>query len=265
MGKYITPVDVWNFLNSYTEIRAETAGTATGNSQTFSLANKNIISGSTTIYTNGTQITQSATWDYDAGKFTLTAVSGSSVTVDYDYASIPNSVMTDFITQTEDKLDNLSRRKFNITTGRTEYLDVDENQKTFFTKYYPIQTASISRNKNHETDTPNWETLTEGLGGHYLMTDEDKLIGRFRLIDKFPEKGKNKIRVIYSYGYSSGSIPAVVKELATLECARKVLDSSIYNAYVDGREGFSPARIEQIDNRIEELRKILKRDEISLI
>jgi len=262
MANIITPKKVWEFLNSYKEIRAETAGTATNtSSQTYSLSNKNLISGSETA-TVGTGVV-SATWDYDAGKVTLAVNSGSTVTVDYDYASIPNSVMNDFVNQIEDKLQSLSRRQFNITTDRTEYLDVD-NQKTFFTKYYPVNTASVSKNKNHETDTPDWEVLDEGLGNDYIMTDEDKKIGRFRFIDNFPSDGKNKVKIVYSYGYSDGSIPGVVKELATLETSRKVVNSTIYNAYVDGSE-FSPARLEQVDNRIVELRKILRRDEISLI
>jgi len=264
MGNIINPQDVWDFVNTYNEIRTETAGTADGSSQTFSLENKYLITGSEKIYTDGSQMTSGIVVDYDEGKITLTANTGSVVTCDYNYSSIPNSVIEDFIIQIEDKLENLSRRKFNLT-NRTEYLSVDKNQKTFFTKYYPVVTCSVSRNKNAVTDTANWEVLSEGIGEDYIMNDEDKEIGRIRFIDKFPSCGTDKLKIIYSYGYSDGSIPSIIKELAVLETSRKILDSTIYKAYVGGQEGFSPARIEQIDDRINELRKIIKRDEISII
>lgn len=267
MGSFINPIKVWEFLNDYSKIVGETAGTGNGSTTSFSLNNDNIVSGSTTIYTDSGQVTSGVTWDYDNGDFTFSSApdSGSSITSDYKHASIPNSVITDFIDQIESKIQEIAKRTLTYQTNSTQYLDVEEKQRTFFTRNFPVNTISVARNKNDETDTPDWESLTSGLGNHYIMTDEDKKIGRIRFIDKWPDKGKNRLRVIYSYGYSSGDVPNVVKELATLETARKVLDSTVYKAYTGGKEGFSPARIEQIDNRITELSKVIKRDEFSLL
>lgn len=260
----IIPKNVWDFLNSYSEIRGETAGTSLSTaSATYSLNNRYLIQGSEIVYTDG-GVASADKWDYDEGKVTIAADSGSEITVDYNYGFIPNSVVSDFVSQAEDKIESIARRKF-LKQNREEYLDVEKGQKTFFLKYYPVISSSVAINQSAVTSTPDWKTLSSGLGNDYLMDSEDKSIGRLRFIDNFPTKGKNKIKVDYTYGYSSSSIPSVVKELATLECARKILDSTIYNAYVDGKEGFSPARIEQIDNRIKELRNLVKKENISLV
>ncbi len=254
-----TQKDVLEYLNSYSEIRGEVIGTGSG---TYSLANKYIIEGTETIYTGSTEASADS-WDYDNGKVTITNTSGDEISVDYDYGIIPNSVLKTFVSQTEDKVENMAHRKF-TRQSRTEYLDADSNQTTFFLKYYPVLSSSVAINESSETETPDWKTLSAGLGNDYLIDNDDESIGRLRFIDNFPDTGKNKVKVDYTFGYSSGSIPSAVKELATLECARKVLNSQTYKSTMDGKE-FSPASQERMDRRIEELRKILKKEIVSLV
>ncbi len=266
MGTYINTKDVFEFLNDYTEVRGEVVGTGNNSTTIFTLDQKKLISGSETIYTDSSALTSGITTDYDEGEITFDSApdSGSVVTMDYDYTSIPNSVVNTMITEEEAKAEEILKRNFETNSDVTEYHNVERKQKTFFTKYSPIVTASIARNKNHETSTPNWETLSSGLGNDYLMTEEDKKIGKIRFIDNNPSAGKDRLKIVYNYGPSTNMLN-LAKEYIKLKTVRKVFDSTILKAYTAGNEGFSPARVEQIDDRLLELSKVLRRNEITLI
>lgn len=264
---YSTTFDVWKGLgkNAFTKVTAEAVGTGNGTTSTWDLDYDNVIDTTYTVYTAGTTVpTASYTIDLDAGKITgLTASDGDAVTADYNYADIEDSKVVDFISSSDKFIEEKTGRIFSLTTGAEEYLDVDEKQKIFFTRYYPIVTlSSVEQNTASSiTDTPSWSTSTEGLGNDYVSNSRDLEIGRFQFIDHAPLAGKDRLRVTYSHGYSS--TPALVEELSILLATRSMVNSAVYKAIFKGQDGFTPVRLDEIENRIQELINILKKQNIS--
>lgn len=258
---YCSTSDVWNNLgkDAFTKVQSEIVGTSsTTASSNYNLDHDNIIATSLTLYTNSATLTSSAyTLNLDDGTITgLTgAASGSVITADYRYADIPDSVISQIISSSDNLIELRTGRTFGQTTGATEYLNVDPEQKTFFLPNYPVITlSSVAININGQTDTPNWETCSSGLGNDYLASDEDLRLGRIRFIDNFPDRGEDMVKVIYNYGYST--TPATIKELSILISMREMGNSSIYKAIFKGQDNFTPVKLDELNVRIEELFRI---------
>lgn len=196
---------------------------------------------------------------------TLTSsTSGEVLTADYNYADIPDSQVQSLVNEAEQELEYLTGRKFYLQTS-SEYLDVELNQTRFWLTNYPLLTmSSLSANTaSSVADTPAWSASTEGLGNDYLMDSLDKEVGTFEYIDNKPLSGQKRLYAIYSHGYST--IPNIVKELAILLTMRKMINSAVYRAIFKGRDNFSPARLEEIENRINQLTGMLRKQNISKI
>jgi len=262
---YCSSHEVWKNLgkDAYTKVRSEIVGTASSTSSTtYDLDHDNVISNSETIYIDGSSDT-TATLNYDDGKVTIAASSGSVISADYDYSDVPDSIVNQMISSSDAMVENVTGRTFN-SSSTTEYLTVEEDQKTFFLRYYPIISLdSVERNKSSLTTNPDWETLTPGIGNDYLTGSADNEIGRIRFIDSFPYIGEDRLKVTYSYGYSS--TPPLVKELSILLTLRQLANSSVYKSMVKGYDAFTPVRTTEIEKRIEELKKILRKQNVSLI
>ena len=262
---YCSSSEVWKHLgkDAYTKIRSEVVGTASSTSSTsYDLDYDNVVSGSTTIYVDGTENT-SSTFNYDDGKITLACASGSVITADYDYADMPDTIINQMIESSDGMIDLVTGRTFD-STSTIEYLNVEPEQKTFFLKHYPVLSlTSVARNINSQTETPDWETLTAGFGNDYLTSSADNEIGRIRFIDNYPSIGQDMLKVTYSHGYAS--TPALVKELSILFTLRKLANSSVYKSMVKGYDGFTPVRTQEIENRIEELKRVLSKQSINLV
>jgi len=84
-----------------------------------------------------------------------------------------------------------------------------------------VSVSKVERNLNSVTSSASWETLTEGVGGDYLV---DTTNARITFIQNPPRYGKQSVRVNYVYGYSS--VPSTVERLATLLVAREVVRSA---------------------------------------
>jgi len=252
----ITSLDLWKSLgkNSYTKVRTEAVGTGDGSTTAFSLEFDNVITGSTTLYADGVEITTSYTIDLDDGDISsLTLASDSSLTADYNYADLPDSHIQDVLNQADEFLTSSTGRVF-ATTTTTEYLDVENGtQDEYFLKHWPISTiSSLQINTEDVTDTPSWSSSTQGLGNDFIANDEDLLAGKFRVIDNFPNKGKDIIKVTYVHGYTT--VPYRAKELATLLAQGVLVRSTVYQ----GRDDSSPINLDVVEKRVATLTNELK-------
>lgn len=264
-----TTEEVWKFLgkDAFTKVRAEAVGTGNGTTSTWDLDHDNIIADTLTMYTAGTAVgTGSYSIDYDDGEVTLlTASASDAVTADYDYAAVEDSTISQMLTQ--------SARLAEVQTGRafesastTEYLDVEGGQTTFFVSNYPVITYSaVAFNINENTETPDWSSSTVGLGNDYLADADDLLVGKIRYIDNKPYSGINKLRITYSHGYSLASELSLSKELEILLTHKAMINSAVYKAIFTGQDNFTPVRIDEINSRIEELVRVLKKVNIDMI
>ncbi|MHA1876682.1 MAG: hypothetical protein ACTSUC_09600 [Promethearchaeota archaeon] len=264
---YASTAEVWKNLgkDAYNRVRSEIVGTGNGVVSTWTLDHNNVIKNSETIYTGGTAVpTSSYTIDLDEGKITgLTASSGSAVTADYDYADLPDSIVANLISSSDKQIEEETGRTYGQTIGSVEYLDVEDEQDTFFLKNYPVLTlSSVEQNIEASiTKTPNWSASSQGIGNDYIANDADLEIGKFMFIDNFPYVGPNRLKVTYDYGYTT--TPLLVKELSILLSIRKMTNSAVYKAIFKGQDNFTPVRLAEIETRIEELKRILKKQDIS--
>lgn len=259
---YTDPQNIWRNLgkDSYTKVRGEVLGTGNGVVSAWNTEHDNLITSSLILYTGGNAITGNYTTDLDAGSISaLTASSGSVLTADYDYGDLPNSVITTIIQESDALTEALTNRVFTATTGSVEYLDVEEGRSTFWLSNYPVITLSaVESNTKELTQPPVWAVAEAGLGYDYLANSQDLAIGRIRFINNFPYIGEDRLRVTYDYGYST--TPPLVKELSTLIAIRNMANSAVYKAIFKGQDNFTPVRLAEIENRIQELVRILKKE-----
>jgi len=265
MATYITALDLWKSLGkgSYTKVRAENLGTGDGSVSSWSLDHDNVITDSTTIYTDSTVCTTS-TINLDDGEITnLTASSEDVVTADYSYADIPDSYVQEILKRADEYLTNSTGRIF-ATTSTTEYIDVEDRaQNEYFLTHWPVITiSSMQVNTKNVGDAPSWSSSTQGLGNDFIANADDLKVGRFRWIDNFPpSKGVDRLKVTYVHGYTE--TPEMVKELATLLATRMMIQSTMYQTIFKGRDSSSPINLDVVDKRIEELIRKIKRIDIN--
>lgn len=263
MSNFITPIDLWESLGkeAFTKVRGEIVATGNGVITDWSLDHDNVISGSDTLYTDGS--TQSYTIDLDDGEIsTLTAGSDSVITADYRYSDIPDSFVQKILLRADDELTQSTGRTFN-TGSTTEYITVeDSTQDEYFLDNWPVSTiSSLSINEaGAETDTPVWKELSQGLGNDYITNDEDLKSGSFRLIDNFPVRGKDRMRITYNHGLVDNYL---VDELATLLATRQMVNSTVYKSIFIGRDAFSPVRLAEIESRIDDITRRIRKMSIS--
>jgi len=265
---YSTTQQLWNNLgeDAYTKVRSEIVGTGNGTTGQWDFNKDNLISGSVVVYTDGSILTSSAySLNLDDGKLTYTAGSNVVLTADYNYADIPDSWVASIIDQADDYIDKVTGLSFNSTSAEVEYIDVEEGQKIFWTKYYPIiNLTSVEQNiASSVTDTPNWSTSVEGLGNDYIATDRDKQIGQIKFIDNFPLAGIDRLRITYDWGYTT--TPNLINELSILLATKRMVDSSIYRSIIKGRDNFTPTRLDEINQRIIEITNLFRKQNISKI
>jgi hypothetical protein len=262
---YASSSEVWKHLgkDAYTKIRSEIVGTGSDWNET---DHDNLISNSIALYTGGVLVTTPNNYisDLDDGTLSLSGLTAAgTITIDYDYADLPDSIIQQMISSSDSLIDTETGRTFGSSSG-TEYLNKEASQKVFFLKHYPvIALTSVERNLSVQTTVPDWETLSAGLGEDYIANSEDLELGRIRWIDNFPYDGEDMIKVTYSYGYAS--TPSLVKELSILLTIKQMANSSVYKSIFKGYDNFTPVRLDEINNRIEELKRILKKQSIALI
>jgi hypothetical protein len=261
---YTTSEEVLKYLgkDALTQVRAETLGT--GAATTWTASHNNLVTGSVNLYTGGSLITTSYSTNLDDGIITYTGTAGVVVSADFDYSDVPDSVLQSIISSSDALIDMRTGRSFSTTTGNVEYLNVNNEQKTFFLNNYPIITlSSVEQNTEEEINTPIWSTSTQGLGNDYLTNSEDLKIGRIRFIQNFPIPGNDQIKVTYDYGYAD--TPALINELSKLLSIRQLANSTVYKSIFMGRDNYTPVRLNEIEARIEELFRLFTKQDISSI
>jgi len=260
---FINSLELWKSLgkDAATKVRAEVVGTGNGVNASWSLDHDNVVSGSDALYTDGTIVaTDSYSIDLDDGEITgLTASSSSVLTADYHYADIPDTHIQKILNRANAELTSSTGRTF-ATGSTTEYLDIeDRTLDEYFLLNWPVTTISSLQVNTSSTEgsAPGWSSSTQGLGNDFIANSEDLKIGRFRWIDNFPPvSGKDRIKVTYTHGLDD--LP-LVEELETLLATRQMINSTIYQSIFKGRDAFSPVRLEEIENRIKELTRQLKK------
>lgn len=259
---FITPLELWKSLgkDAFTKVRAEVVGTGDGVNASFSLDHDDVVSNSDTLYSDGTAITSSYTIDLDDGEITgLTASSDSVLTADYHYADIPDSHVQNILLRAEAELTESTGRDF-ATASTTEYIDIeDRTADEYFLANWPVTTISSLQVNTASSlgDAASWSSSTQGIGNDFLANAEDLKAGRFRWIDNFPPaSGKDRIKVTYTHGSSTH---VLADELELLLATRQMINSTIYQSIFKGRDAFSPVRLEEIENRIKELTRSLKK------
>jgi hypothetical protein len=264
---YSNPQDIWKNLgkDAYTKIRSEIVGTGNTTTSTWELDHDNVISDSTSLYTNSVAVpTSSYSLDLDDGSISGLTLAAQTLSADYDYGDLPDSMIQQMISSSDSLIDTETGRSFSQNTANIEYLNVEESQRVFFLKNYPVITlSSVEVNTEVQTSAPNWSASASGLGNDYIANSEDLVIGRIRFIDNFPNQGEDNLKVTYDYGYST--VPPLAQELSTLLTLRQMANSSVYKSIFKGHDNFTPVRLDEINNRIEELKRILKKQSIELI
>ena len=105
-----------------------------------------------------------------------------------------------------------------------EFHDVRyNNQDLYFTKFIPISSVTtFEKNNNAEGVSPDFETLTTANNDIAI----DNATGRIKIIDsgEIPEVGIRHVRITYLFGRST--VPRDIKQLAIIETARKMMDST---------------------------------------
>lgn len=267
---YCSPNEVWGYLgkDAYTKVRSEIVGTSSTTASTnYELSNDNIISNSCYLYDDGIIIpTSSYSLNLDDGKIIgLTgSVSGSIISADYDYAKVADSVLQNMISSSDLTIEKETGRKFYPRYTSSEYFSVDKKQKTFFLNNYPAITISaVEVNSVPNGFTPEWVAAEEGID--YISNSDDLELGRIRFLNssQYPLEGEDQLKVTYVYG--SDTVPSDVKELSILLTIKQLMSSSVYKSIFVGQDNFTPVRLDNIDNRIEELKQILKKYSISSI
>ena len=257
---YSTSKQVLEYLgkDAYYVVRDEVLGTGNNTTSTWTTSQVNLVSTSITLYTNSTEYTGSYTIDLDSGKIQYTVSNGVTLSADYNYSDIPDSMMQNVIASADSLIEEKTGRKFTQETANTEYISTNKNQKTIFLKNYPILTLSSFALRDDETFT----SLSEGYTEDYIATDEDLSIGRIRLVESI-EEGEDRFRAIYDYGYAT--TPTLINELSKLISIRQLANSTVYKSIFKGNDNFTPIRLEEIEARIEELFRLHTKQEISSI
>lgn len=248
--KYITPQEIWNALGkgAFNKVRGEVLLTGSGAFVTVTTSQENIISGSEKIYENNS-IFSNYLMDYDDGLISLTASSGKTYIADYNYAQLSNTYITSLIEQSEEELELITGRKFDVNTT-SEYITVEKEYypKIFILSNYPVNSIiSVSGNTN-TLQEPIWETLNYTSSDNYLYFDETP--------------PAIQLKVDYVYGYSS--IPNLVKELAVCLCIKKMINTGVYKSIVSG-DFSNETALSELDNRIEKLKNLLGKISIEKI
>lgn len=261
---YTTTYEVWKNLgrNAYTKVRDEIVGTGNGTATTFSLPNDNIISTSVNVYTDNSLVTSSAyTLDLDDGKVIFntgsTPTTGVVVSTDYSYSDVPDSWVNTLINQATEELNSLTRRNFE-TTSSTEYFDMYSAKDNIFLSNYPVINLTLSSNIG-DNEYPNWLTLSTG--SDYVF---DSSSGHIQFVSRENVyNGIKNVKAVYDAGYST--IPYLVNELAILLTTRKLINSNVYKSIETGQDGFTPIRLEEVENRINSIVAQLRKQKIEAI
>lgn len=278
---YCTSENIWDYLNDFTKVRDQYLGQGNGSLALDITDGQNIISGSFVLKTSstsggyltaGTVTSSYYTVDLDDGRIALTtagaaALSGSHIYANYNSALMPDSSIQELIEIGKRDVDRDTGRNWDLQTS-TEYISPSfHKQMVFWTDKFPIVSVSSLLFNQAKVDSPeSYLTASEGIGNDYLLNDKDKKLGRFRVIDNFPSVGMDRIKIIYSHGYTDATRPLEAKKLNVLYVMRSLLTNPGFSDnIIRGKDTYVPLSTEVIDAQIEMLVSKLKKYDARVI
>jgi hypothetical protein len=151
----------------------------------------------------------------------------------YRKTGITNDVVdeddvADYIIETMGEIHSLYQRSFGNAQTKTQWIDIedlDENEEitTIFLDYRPVQ--SITSMESYDTS----DTLAVTWTASDYWADLGP--GVIRLRTKRFSHQNNRIKVVYTYGYSA--VPSNIKNLTATICAMRILIQQIGGTYDD--------------------------------
>jgi hypothetical protein len=136
--------------------------------------------------------------------------------------------VADYILEAMGEIDSLYQRSFGNAQTKTQWIDIedlddDEEIATIFLDYRPVQSI---------TSVVSYDT-TDTIAVTWTASDywADLGTGIIRLRTKKFSHQNNRVKVIYTYGYST--VPANIKNLTATICAMRILIQQIGGTYDD--------------------------------
>jgi hypothetical protein len=126
--------------------------------------------------------------------------------------------VTTWITEASKELEIISGNVFASTVVSSLYMDYDGSEIIRLPQYPIISVQKVEYNNNGPTMASDYVTLTEGFGNDYLLYSDE---GELELINGPKTPGKKRLRLSYTYGYTS--TPAEIQRLATLLASKRVI------------------------------------------
>ena len=141
--------------------------------------------------------------------------------------SIPSSsTVTDWITEAEQVIDDITNTTYTTATASSEVYDYDGTGSLFLPNIPVISITKLEKEtKGVDGTSVDWEELTEGrinTTDFYVYEDEGEIIFHGT---NTPHSGYQNIRATYDYGH--GSVPYNIRRLSTLMVAKRVIMSIV--------------------------------------
>ncbi|HEY9702082.1 MAG TPA: hypothetical protein V6C58_06535 [Allocoleopsis sp.] len=139
----------------------------------------------------------------------------------FSSSTIPTASQVEtWIDEVGRELEIISGNVFASTAVSSQYLDYDGDTIIRLPHYPIISVQKVEYNKNGNSLATDFEEWTEGFGNDFLLYSDE---GELELIGSAKTPGKKRLRVSYTYGYTS--TPLEVQRLATLMAAKRVIMS----------------------------------------
>lgn len=268
----ITPMDVLKWLNALSIVRGESLGIAASDNKKFTLTNRYVVENSVSLwygpnYPENITLLDSQYYsiDYDSGDITLTddglaIVNGQNLYADYMFSPILSSAVSDLIEKNEELLERLTGRKL-AQTSITEYIDYDGFEYIQLSHYPVISISSVEYNEAELGSTPSWKQLEgNGVDKDWYSFDRDLSLGRIWLTGKTSiSKGRARIKVNYTYGYSS--IPGYVKRALILMVVKDILINPVLaGSVLGGYDALINLRLDGIEKEVADSVKLISQN-----
>jgi len=256
---YAEPVELWNALNLDKQVYEEDVGAIDGTT-TFELNNNNLIENTVTLYIDGSEVSKD---DYivslDKGEIAYTGTDSGDGTVDYQFAPISNSDVTDALKSATDFVDNYTNTTFDSTENRTVYVEGQGKDKQYILLKQPVQTINSII---YYDDAQGEVTLTQGKDEDYIVHGNGFLITN----DTYKTSELNdrlQFKVDYNYGFNT--IPDSIKRATIYLAAQEYLRLNITSKNIQGRDNFDPETSRVLNGDATKLMDQYRADHMGLV
>lgn len=135
-----------------------------------------------------------------------------------------------WISEASALIDSVTGELFSSVAVSSDYIDYDGNGVLEIPAFPIISVSEVRYNQNSYTNsTEDWLTLTEGNGEHYLVYEDygeiEFIGGNNNATPLTPKAGKKRLCLSYTKGRSS--TPLDIQRWATLEVAKRVINTLV--------------------------------------